>query len=306
MFRKKLEERNKELEKFYESESESEEDEPAPDEETMNEGNDDLNALDETNNQNEDVRELDVTENLPAAENNQNEIDGDVSTINEPSEAVNNVNEEVAHVEESQEIGTIHTEEMVALVMPDSNSEAEISNLSGLELSTEIIEDIQNKTDLEEDKSVIQNNSNPTIEDTSTEEILQKKFLEDSGNSMAYDFNLDDMEESEGMVQPLPQEKLLECDNPVEVQENDVEDEHFQRILKKYDGEPANVVEKKLSFLELVKQTYGDTIPHLTGAPGDDIDLNDIGNTNPISELKERFIKHAAKKHIAKHKVHLE
>lgn len=141
---------------------------------------------------------------------------------------------------------------------------------------------------------------------------IEKQSEEPVRLSDDYEFNLDDLEESETTRVSstfnqshlrIEENLIIEESNPEINQDmNNFSDHNTVDILKSHVLDN----EKDLTILELLKLKLASKKPKLSGAPDDVIDL-ETGITKPkeILTLMKRFEKHTAKNHIHKNKVHL-
>lgn len=133
------------------------------------------------------------------------------------------------------------------------------------------------------------------LEDNGTSDINK----DEKGSSEDFVFNLEDIEESETVVdQTAPQKSNPESPNQYEgiIFRNDDLDKEIEGF--------HNKKESKIS--ELLKEKLSDAIPRLSGTPDDVVDL-ETGITKPkeIVTLRKRFDQHTAKNYFHRNKVHV-
>lgn len=135
-----------------------------------------------------------------------------------------------------------------------------------------------------------------------------------------YEFNLDDLEESEALKVPFKikeseetnigtvQGASITSDNDIlnaEAHKNVFENDDLDKEIEAFNVESTEV-KKDVKISELLKEKLGNIMPRLSGTPDDVIDLEcGIAKPKEIVTLMKRFEKHTAKKQVHKSKVQL-
>lgn len=281
---KKLEEREKEVQKFYESESESDEEQVIPDEGAKNIENDT------------------ITDTCMSTNHNQTDIEEDfidsvvIDKCTKAEEALTNLiqkDSELTNLETKEP--ECYTSENPTCIVTETNREEN----SATEHNSTIIPDIEalipnaymnDKSNLPKDdtRESLKTSENTTCDNVTTTE-------EDKHASEDYTFNLDDISMED-----------IDCNND--------EDDRLNALVNKYNGSNKDDQEKKThvqermdnrrSVLQLYKENITDK-PKLNGTPDELIDLTGSAKQTGITHLIERFMKHAYPQNATKDKVQL-
>lgn len=144
--------------------------------------------------------------------------------------------------------------------------------------------------------------------DKSNEEIHEMKDqtegdeLNNQNNSQPPEETFDTMDESSGNKRSS-EEYTINLDSPEEQEEkNDTENQqqYLNSLIEKY-ADKTEIVQKPKSRLALLQEKFANSKPKLSGSLNDVIDLDDgTVRKNDITNLMERFMKHAQPQHLAK------
>ncbi|XP_056639001.1 claspin [Diorhabda sublineata] len=286
---KKFEERHKEVQEFYKSDSDEDKDDVdyVPESETQPIANDDVH---ETLQKEDSVviskdeelkntysKSLDENESITNNEGIDDKEDNNNFKMKEIIDTEVNTQEVVISVNTFAEVEQVDEEVTVNMNEPDNK------NNSGSEINKEVGEN--NQSDNRNDQE-----------------------------SMEYEFNLDDMDEHSERItkldnQPksvdkghenlgqLEEQSIEKQQQTIDLLELDIEIENFTRNNSPYQEKP------KRSKMELLKERLSNIKPRLSSSANNIIDLDNIAKPTQVVQLMERFAKHTAKKQYHKDKV---
>lgn len=335
-YRKKLEERQKEVQKFYKSESESDNDDdmeitppstPPKSTKQVPENNnlDSTNRDDECNTE-KLIREIinDVLENCFSHSEIANENYGlttNNETIQEDSSNFNDEND-INIKDNNMDINMVSNLLDEAKCIDRTIHEStnfEINKDSGPSLSLDIgsqFEAASNTCPKEHNQEQMRESITSLLHTKGIDKNSDNdtNVLEDTGDkhncdSMDFDFTIDDDDDDDNNHAVAK----LDCDDSSK--QKSVEDQYLDNLLKKYStaevsddltSSDQNCTSKKLDKQKLLAQ-FETVKPCLSGGPDQDIDLDEgITKPNEVVRLMERFMQHALTKNVVKNKVQLE
>lgn len=307
--RKTLEEREKEVQKFYESESESdheqntecnkiennerENDEPSQDLLTSENSNINETSEQEANSVIEKCT-LEVgnnEQNVPARELEDNLRQGseeeclmEVNGNHDNNTACDNQDPEANERLLDEDENTTLEKHSVEQNEGEGEHETNCSN------AMEIIDESENNEQINTTEEMCTTNNMQSHEtnpkNDSTNSTVQNNLTEVENDSAEYTFNLDDAE-----TEPTNSSN-----------DNNTEQDELDRLINKY-SEPVAKTQKedtvpestkKMSKLELLK-SLSNSKPKLSGRPDEVIDLSSSSpKADGVTKLMERFIKHAS------------
>ncbi|XP_018573516.1 claspin-like [Anoplophora glabripennis] len=298
----KLKEREKEVERFYKSESESEDDCEHKDYVPPSEV--------ESSNQEDNKEVNEVTEHSAAlpVENKDEEPQLQLAVSENTSNAVENATV-VSNVFENR----VTEEGQMDVSANNANfKDCDILDNMTIDNSSDVVD--QNNTDL----TVIDNpnkevsihkdlgSGDKPVEDLEINNAPSETLRTDEGKeqcSMDYEFSLDGLDQNS--------ETIHETENPAE-KRSTFEYTDLVREIENFGSDDNQLstapIEqpKNLSKLELIKESLVNINPKLTGSPNDVIDLETgVAKPNEVTKLMKRFVEHNFKKAVPKNNVEL-
>ncbi|KAK5647608.1 hypothetical protein RI129_002500 [Pyrocoelia pectoralis] len=317
---KKMEDREKEVEKFYKSESEEEQDEcSATSPMNVNEICDSEKSvavkdvtisskLDDCNSGSDHSKLDNCTINENVNTNQLDECKGSVDEGMDISESFfdTTINKLESNNEENEidfENGVVGSSEMKHISDEVQSTELETTNHETMNLMQPCKENENQFSDLQissddleksvsDELNVLSDNCKSSI---STKIVIHSVVsIPNAFNAMEesvdYDFNLDNLDEH------------------IETDCTNKEEERLQNLVKKYNGENAkSEINRVSSFKQQLFKELANCKPCLKGDFDREIDFDDgIIKPNPIVELRERFVKHLTTKKVNKDKMKLD
>ncbi|KAF2898057.1 hypothetical protein ILUMI_08118 [Ignelater luminosus] len=337
---KKIEEREKEVQEFYKSESESDNDDQGitppstPPRRTNqvaenNEIEASVNKDDECNTEKlmadiiNDVlencfiqSEINVANEHDALTTDNNEI------IQEDASNSKNLNINIINNFDTMTASNLSNEECMNQTIQESTN-LEINNLSTEKMDSEpslhpdtgsqfeAVSDTCFKEQIQE--SITSPSHTKEMEqDINNDTNMHEDTVEEHNcDSMDFDFTIDEDDDDDGNNHEVPKQ---DCDDN-SVKEKNIEDQYLDNLLKKYStvdvsddltNSDRNSTDKKLNKQKLLAK-FETVKPCLSGGPNQDIDLEEgITKPNEVVRLMERFMQHALTKNVAKNKVQLD
>ncbi|CAG9860448.1 unnamed protein product [Phyllotreta striolata] len=303
---KKLEERHKEVQEFYKSDSEHEDENDDEDyippgdttsEADIKKADDNTNDISNNLDKNSDCEDL--IEKYKAAEegvNDLNNIDDKCSSLmdidNEQIESKESTTENVQSNNSEQEIRTNENTSLTNIPAEDivinKQSNDKVKIISDFLIKPP--ENEPNVADFDKTQSNNTNENNATLNNSDTSNNINN-LSED------YEFNLDDIEDDTMGVTNDNQNTAGKLLDPEFM-------EIHQEIENSISDKPI-VPKTTKSKLEIIKERFLNDRPRLSGSPNHLIDLDTVIEPNEVTKLMERFALHTAKKAHHKDKVKL-